>query len=233
MSEHAIILPKERKLHPFDAVCIEIIEALQRRSFNVPGIRISFQEIIIGRKQYLMLKEIAGLDFCLTFCKAAGFVSLKNLSSLTPVVSMVIPCKELSIFTEGGPLLVVYVGECWEYDLEWFTYSGKINSKKNKERRRYLRYLGSLVDPKTNCEVKDISGKPRPYLRHSDSLGNEYPLREKEPETFVTQEVFQEFAGWLKENALAQILRQPIPEAEKINFASLRITSRIEVRQAT
>lgn len=164
--------------YPVDVICRQIFEEMEKRNWSVPGINCKFDHGEVD--------TIHGDDFRLWFARRA------NGYQQHAVMELIIPCKELTVYGDfSGPTLVVYVGQNWNDDKNWFLCSGKVNSKLYGKPRRYLQY-------------RKVGGR----LEHHTDLGREYGLEDGDQPYYLTSEVYQEFCEWLKVNVLDYIRAQ-------------------------
>ena len=192
------LYPESRQF-PFDEVCENIVRALEKRNWTVPGIEVEFYNYGSGEEKYRNVTEIKGDDFKLFFCRGQGKVgSFSNFSAISEIT---IPKQELTVFEdESGPTYRLYVGKDWEHDKEWFLDSTKVLAKLDNEPRRYLKYTGEDIYD------KDCNRKRAEKLVADNDLNREYSPEGDEPVEINLQSVFEEISNWLKENVLDYIL---------------------------
>jgi hypothetical protein len=216
MSDY-FIYPRERE-YPFDAVCGQIVRALQERNWSVPGISVEFD------RELPAVRYVRGDDFKLWFCRGDR--------GLTGVAEIIIPGKQLRVYSDhAGPTLYVYVGRSWKRDRQAFMNHSKVNSKLRREPRTYLKYSGSCNCQSVRGASFDASGliggglqtrsqslgfvphthpgRRMPILLHDNDLGREYDPKGKEPVSYRADDVFEEFRKWLQEKLLPRIRKQP------------------------
>jgi hypothetical protein len=208
------LYPKEGKF-PFDAVCMQIVTALEERAWKVPGISVSFHNYGSGDDKYRMVGDIRGEDFLLRFCRTQETLAEGRWNDIAGVTKIIIPEQDLGVYSdESGPTYCRYVGDDWERDREHFLKSSKIHSKLYGEPRKYLLYKGGCYcgnggsyDHKRSRHTH--TGRRPPLLIHDTDCGREYDLDEGDKETFDTETIFEEISEWLKANVLSRIEESP------------------------
>lgn len=205
------LYPTSRQF-PFDEVCERIVRGLEERNFQVPGIKVTFDEYGTGEAKFRMVKTITGNDFKLWFCRVQGRLGNGRWNDIAAVTEIVIPMMELHVYEdEAGPTLYTYVGKNWKRDREKFMQTSKVNSKLREEPRMYLQYTGGRKKPDDPGYQYYHRGRRSPYLVHTNNLGREYDPEGKEPHYFVTNEIFIQFTKWLINQVLSRIETQPVP----------------------
>lgn len=195
------LYPSSRQF-PFDEVSEKIVRALEKRNWEVPGISVEFDYYGSGEAKYKMVRYITGDDFKLYFSRFQGRLD-EHWNNTAALHSVCIPHQILEVFDdESGPNYYLYVGDNWEADKNWFMNSIKVNSKLNKEPRRYLPYSG-----RTYCR------RAKELFANND-LDREYSPEGNEPVSLNLEAKFNEFTKWMEENILKYILS--FPEAESI-----------------
>lgn len=135
------LYPRLRQF-PIDEVAEKIVRAIEKRNWKVPGITVEFDIYGSGEAKYKMVSSIIGENFKLYFCRIQGRLN-ERWNDIAALHSVCIPKQILEVYSDGsGSTYYLYVGKDWESDKEWFMNSIKVNSKLNKEPRRYLRYCG-------------------------------------------------------------------------------------------
>lgn len=233
------LYPKSRKF-PFDEVCEQIVRALEARNWQVPGVTIEFDVYGSGETKFRMVRYIRGQDFALRFCRVQGLLAGGRWNNIAAVTEIIIPEQELHVYEdESGPTYYLYVGGNWERDREQFLNSSKINSKLSGKPKIYLRYTGGCDcrdtrgdafeavgfltaalagDSRKLSQMKHThTGQRSPLLVHTNDLNREYDPEGDEPWVFRTDEVFDHFTTWLKENLLSVIEATSLP-AEKLDI---------------
>ncbi len=236
-TELTFLYPKSRQF-PFDEVCEQIVRALEERNWSVPGLIINFNVYGTGAQKYRLVQYIKGDSFKLHFGRPQ--TRMGNWNDIAAVTEIVIPRQELHVYEdESGPTYYVYVGKDWDSDKEQFLNGSKVNSKLNGKPRTYLKYKAGcdcrataevgfsatdFVDAWSSRDAENLAalnhthlGHRSPMLIHDNDLGREYEPKRGEAASYRTNDVFTEFAQWLKDNLLAQILAQPVPD-EKVDF---------------
>lgn len=187
---------------PFDEVAEKIVKALEKRNWKVPGINVEFDTYGSGEAKYQLVRYIEGDDFKLFFCRTQDTLDSRWCDTAA-VHEIYIPKQIMVVYAdESGPTYYLYVGDNWDEDKNWFMNSTKVNSKLNKEPRRYLLYRGNTYKQRAKCLV------------HDNDLGREYAPRCNEPRTINLDKKFKEFKDWLEEHVLKYILT--FPEADII-----------------
>ena len=195
------LYPRSRQF-PFDEIAENIVRALEKRNWNVPGIEVEFDTYGSGETKYKYVKRITGKDFILYFMRIQGRVS-KKMNDIAALQSVCIPKQILEVFEdESDPGYYLYVGDDWKKDKKWFMNSTKVNSKLRKEPRRYLCYRGNTYKRRAEVLLPD-SDLDREYLPEGD-----------EPRSIVLEEKFNEIIIWLREFVLEYILS--LEETEKV-----------------
>lgn len=195
------LYPHSRQF-PFDEVAEKIVRAIEKRNWKVPGLTIEFDTYGSGEAKYQMIRTITGDSFKLYFCRVQGRLD-DRWNDTAALHSICIPKQILEVFEdESGPSYYLYVGKNWDSDKDWFMNSIKVNSKLNKETRRYLRYNGNIDKKGTKQLIAD------------NDLGREYSPIGDEPVSINLEKKINEITAWLKEFVLNYILIYP--EKEKI-----------------
>ena len=203
------LYPKSRQF-PFDEVCERIVRELEIRNWQVPGIEVKFDVYGSGEAKFRMVRCLKGKDFKLLFCRTQGKAG-DHYSDVAAVTEMIIPKMHLRVYEdESGPSFYCYVGKNWERDRKSFMNRFKVNSKMDKKPRIYIQYTGGCVQPSNGGIQHTYGGRRSPYFVHNND-GREYAPKGKEPNYFVTGDIFSEFTKWLTENILNHILAQSIP----------------------
>lgn len=207
------LYPHSRQF-PFDEVAEKIVRAIEKRNWSVPGITLEFNTYGSGEAKYQLVREIIGNDFKMHFWRMQGRLDgcWNDVAALSTIN---IPRQELTVYEdESGPRFLLYVGEDWEADKDWFMNSIKVNAKLRGEPRRYLRYSGNRRSRRSE------------FLATDCDLGREYSPIGDEPTQFNLEQKFGEFASWLEENVLnyilsfpeADIIQSPLPLEEPIPY---------------
>ena len=208
------LYPTSRQ-YPFDKVCEQIVRELEKRNWQVPGIKVDFNIYGSGDKKYRLARciESDDLDFRLYFGRIQGSLGEDGYYNDTAAVSRInIPLRELSVYEhESGPIYYHYVGDNWGRDRYDFIHSGKVNSKLDSKPKTYLQYEGS------GRAGFYYLGRRAPYLVADNDLGREYDPVGRERKWYSTDRMFTRFNQYLKNIVLAKILEHPIPD-EKIDI---------------
>lgn len=226
------LYPKSRQF-PVDEICEQIVRELEKRNWQVPGIKVKFYDYGSGEQKLRMLSTIQGEEFKLYFGRTQRGLTGGKWNDLAAVTEIVIPRKEINIFEdESGPTFYLYVGENWKKDGQQFINGTKVNSKLNGEPRTYLKYTGGcdcqmtegasfeatgLITAMIDGDSKRLSmmshthrGWRSPLLVHDNDLGREYSPKGKEPRFFRTEDILEEFKKYLSEVVFQRILSSPI-----------------------
>ena len=199
---------------PFDEVAEKIVRAIEKRNWKVPGITIEFDTYGSGEAKYQKVKSIIGDNFKLYFCRVQGCINDRWYDTAA-LHCVCIPKQILKVFEdESGPSYYLYVGKNWNSDKEWFMNAIKVNSKLNKEPRRYLKYKGNTYKQRAKVLIAD------------NDLDREYSPICNEPVRINLEQKFNEFTAWLEEFVLKYILsfpeentiQSPIPLEELIPY---------------
>ena len=200
--------------YPVDEVCEKIVREVEKRNFDVPGLKIEVETYGTGAAKYRYVSSICGREFKLRFCRKQRLLPGGRYNDIAGVTQINIPLKEINIYEdESGPTFYLYVGKNWEKDRDAFVEGSKVNSKLNKEPRKYLMYHGSCLCGRSSRNMAHTHpGFRPPMLLHDNDLGREYDPRGRDPKSFKTDEVLEEFKKYLEEVVLEDICLQPIPE---------------------
>jgi len=225
---------------PFDRVCADIVNALEQRNWQVPGIEVEFDVYGSGEQKFRLARTIKGQDFKLYFCRRQRTMPGGRWNDTAAVSEIHIPQKEIHVCDdESGPTFYLYVGNDWERDREEFMTGRKVNSKLNGEPRMYLEYKGACdcratggaafgaVEFLTAQIRRDADalarmthshkGRRSPLLVSNNDLGRGYDPEGDEPRRFKTVDVMAEFKRYLGDVVLKQIKLHPIP-TEKVDL---------------
>lgn len=187
------LYPTSRQF-PFDEVAEKIVRAIEKRNWKVPGLTIEFDTYGSGEAKYQLIRTITGDNFKLYFSRIQGRLD-RYWNNSAALYEICIPNQIIKVYEdESGPTYYLYVGKDWEADKDWFMNSIKVNSKLNKEPRRYLKYSGN-----TYCR-RAIE------LVSNNDLDREYSPKCTEPTRINLSEKFDEFTTWLEKNVLEYIL---------------------------
>ncbi len=210
------LYPRARE-YAFDEVCDQIVRALEKRHFDVPGIKVEFDTYGSGEQWMRMAHRVTSQEFSLYFSRSQGLLADGVYNDTAAVNTVAIPGEQISVYGDNsGPSYNAYVGDDWERDREWFFQASCfVNSKLRGEPRRYLRYSGS---DETGRQVRYGYGRAgnnfremAKYLLHTNDIGREYDPGPNDEPFLVTSEVVDRMTDHLKD-ALKQI--EAIPERE-------------------
>lgn len=203
--EPKFLYPKSRQF-PFDEVCEKIVNSIEKRNWEVPGLNIEFEIYGSGEEKYSYIKKIYGEDFKLYFCRKQG--SLKGYNDIAAVSEVTIPFQQIQVNEdESGSTYYLYVGKDWNKDKKSFINEGKCNSKLNNESKTYLKYKGVVLNQGQSLLINDNDSR------------REYSPEGDEPTEFMLEDKFKEFVDWLEKNVLKYILK--FPEVEEIKSPNI------------
>jgi hypothetical protein len=193
---------------PFDAVCGQIVRALEARAWKVPGFTVELREYGSGQQ---LLQHVSTIrsdqsaidlghhDLKIEFGRPQGLLPEGRFNDCAAANEIQIPRRSLRVYEdESGPTYSIYVGDAWERDR--FTWWTRPNARLNKDPRLCVRYSGW-----------------RPYAGRAGRLawdkdGREYGPEGSEPETFDTHTVMEEFRSYLQDVVLPVIEAYPSAE---------------------
>ena len=220
---------------PMDIVCKKIVQALEKRDWQVPGIKVTLVLLEKNKERVVAVRSIDGTDFKIWIDRKQGleegFFGYNNTYGGPSII--VIPKKHLSVKSdESGPTLRIYADTKWETDKHKFKEETLFRSKKYGNFRNLL-YSGNCGKPEYQFvqyddEVvsEDIGkykyssswyrGRRAPFLSYitEDSswltwspipTPNEYPPQKNEQLYFNTDEVYKEFTKFLEDGILEKI----------------------------
>lgn len=238
--EPQFLYPSSRQ-YPMDEICEQIVRELEARNWNVPGITVKFDVYGTGAQKLRLVREIKGHNFRIRYGRSQGQIKGGRWNDTAAVRTIIIPKQSLSVYEdESGPSYVLYVGEDWERDSDWFMHASFVNSKLCNEPRRYLRYTGECHC--SRCDMRHTHPRSRPpLLVHTNDLNREYEPRELEkgqerslswdfvpenyeerqnldaPSCLETNKVMHYFTMWLHDNVMPLIVICP-KSIEKIDI---------------
>ena len=205
------IYPTSRQF-PFDDVCERIVDALEQRNWDIPGLTVKIDDYGSGDQKLRLVRSIEGRDFKIRFGRIQRHMPGGRWNDNAAVADIVIPKKELSVYEdESGPTFYLYVGDDWGRDRVEFMGGSKVNSKLDGDPRTYLRYLGGCDCSKDGMKHTH-TGQRSPVLVHDSDLGREYEPVGDEPTHIATVEVMEEIRRYLEETVLASIRSHPMSE---------------------
>ena len=206
------LYPASRQF-PFDGTAETIVRELEKRNWNIPGMRITMEVHGSGEDKYVYVGEIVGKDFRLKF-------GMSRCSGRNADISEIcIPQREIHVYNdESGPTYWYYVGDDWDADKDWWNLPDKKNlAKMHGEPKRYLKYRGDH----TECGPTKRPTILVPY----DDVRRDYLPEGDEPTEFSFAEVMDEMMNWLKEKVLARILEVSTAQLLKPPFELDRMYS--------
>lgn len=168
----------------FDVVIRRIFDELERRNWDVPGIKVTFSRRGTGDEYGLQVSQIRGADFLISF----GYFGDRVQTIGTPfsrefpggsdpmyvtdegarvrkrtysigATRVVIPKKDLVVFNgEKRPMLSVYTGTTYEQDRTWFLdrFTKDFCRKAEEVGQRYVVYTGGC-----KCDAPSYRGRSR------------------------------------------------------------------------
>jgi len=203
---------------PFDGVCERIVRELEKRNWEVPGMKVEFDIYGSGDQKMKMVREIVYGECIIRFCRVQRTMPGKRWNDTAAVHTINIPRMELSVHEdESGPTFYMYVGGNWERDAEKFVNLCKVNSKLNGESRMYLQYEGKCHCTKYHPDplraLRHVHpGRRPPLLMHTNDLERQYDPMPGEFTELPTDVVMETFRSYLEGIVLKAILQEP--EAE-------------------
>jgi len=194
---------------PFDAVCGQIVRALEARAWKVPGFTVELREYGSGQQ---LLRHVSSIksdqsaldlgqhDVRIEFGRPQGLLPEGRYNDCAAVNEIQLARRSLRVYEdESGPTYNVYVGDAWERDRStWWT---RPNTRLNKALRLCVKYSGW-----------------RPYAGRAGRLawdkdGREYGPEGGEPETLDTHTIMEEFRSCLQDVVLPAIEAHPVADA--------------------
>ena len=194
------LYPTSRQF-PFDAVCEQIVRALERRRWRAADLEISFDAYGSGAQKLRYVNCISSVlhDFEIRFCRDQGRLPGGAYNDIAATSSVRVPRLRLNIYSdESGPTLWTYVGDDWSRDRADFP--GGIDAKLHGKPRRYLVYKGDRGYGAHRATRLVPCGDYR-----------EYEPEGEEPRSFDTAQVMQSVVTYLRDVALKAIESCPIP----------------------
>lgn len=212
------LYPTSRQ-YPFDEVSGQIVRALEKRGWKVPGFLIEFHDYGSGAQKVRYVSSIKSdrdaldrgqHDVKILFGRPQDVLPGGRFNDCAAVYDVQLPGQCLRVFQdESGPNYEVYVGDSWERDRS--TYWNGYNTRLNKEPRRCVRYSG-----------KHSQSRSLDLVWHSDD--REYGPEGDEPTSFRTRDVMESVRVYLSDVVLAAIEAYPVtgvvtePEVPRIPF---------------
>jgi len=197
-SEVVFLYPKSKAYPIIDEVCEQIVREIEKRDWNVPGMKVEFNDYTHGDKKYRHVSTIEGDDFKLYFSRQQDKLGEHHVDNAA-VRTINIPKMEISVYSDlSGPAFYNYIGNDWEADKVAFGGT-KINSKADNEPRIYLYYEGRYK-----------KGELAERLEYETNRSREYGPEGEEAKSHNTSIVLQTFGIWLTDCVLKKILAQPI-----------------------
>lgn len=178
-------------LYPTDAVCADIVRALELRNFDVPNVSVTFRVSGSGEAKIRTVKKIDGPNFSISFGR---FFNLPEVESIT------IPKQRIELFEGSGPYFSCYVGNDWGSDKDKF---GILSALDEDTGIPYILYRGRAPDP-----FRGEKYSPSLRIRENESFEL---LAEGHPVHLDTDSVLEVFRAYLKE-VLDEIESLPVPE---------------------
>lgn len=204
------LYPKSRQF-PFDEVCEQIVRALEARAWKVPGFTLEFREYGSGAQKLRYVSKIASdqtaldlghHDVAIHFGRPQGLLPGGRWNDVAAVDQVQLAKRALHVYEdESGPTYHIYVGNAWEHDrATWWT---RPNAALNNAPRRCVTYKGAY--PRYRGE------RPSQLVGCDDY--REYAPRGREPRSFSTAEVMEEFRLYLRDVVLPAVEAPPVVES--------------------
>jgi hypothetical protein len=204
------LYPKSRQF-PFDEVCELLVRALGARGFAVPGLVVEQRDYGSGAQKlrYVSLIksdqiaiDLGAHDVKIEFGRPQGLLPGDRWNDIAAVNEVQIPKRSLRVYEdESGPTYNVYVGDDWERDR--FTWWTRPNARLNKDPRLCVRYSGAYPRYRGTRASQLVAENDR----------REYEPEGREPRTFNTAAVMEEFQIYLHDVVLSAIEAYPVIEA--------------------
>lgn len=200
------LYPTSRQF-PFDGACEQIVRALQARNWEVPGFSIEFHDYGSGAQKLRRVSAIKSdqsaialghHDVAIKFGRPQGPLPGGRWNDTAAVDEVQMAKRALHVYDdESGPTYYVYVGSDWERDrATWWSCP---NARLNEKPRLCVRYSG---------------GGLRRGLRAAtliwDQDEREYGPVGREPRSFETTKVMEEFRAYLRDVVLPAIEAHPV-----------------------
>ena len=162
----------------------DLVEALGRKGWNVPGVTCEFEvtnkdETPVHNLWHIKGGE-AGRKWDINFYRP-GFMH-NGRSVYTGFSNLIVPGGHLEVDESGAGMHFPYVGKKWKRDEDYFHSLPKVGSKKREEERIYLAYQWH-----------------GDYFRHTVDGGEEYDLEEGDPEFYNAEDLFLQYSIFLTE----------------------------------
>lgn len=183
------------RMYPFDEVGAQIVQALEERGWEIPGIIVEFHTYGSGEALYRYLKKVSGKDFCLEFGRSQQNMGCFN--NAAAIQRIAYPMRDLYVYSdESGPTFAEYIGEDWEADrTQFFQYGHKFDNNKNGK-------------------YATFDATPKYRARRSPSLIE----KGGGPRQYKTDDIYNEATAWLIENVLQVIEAQPVVQPDYSRF---------------
>ncbi len=203
---------------PFDSASGQIVRELEKRNWQVPGVKVEFHEYGSGTQKFRYVSKITSQEFKIRFAREQGPLP-GDFNDIAAVAEIVIPKHEIQVYADdSGPTFYLYVGNDYERDREKFMGSIKVNSKLRGETKMYLKYKGEC-----RCTGYGLphhhQGLRPPLLAHDNDGGREYDPKGDEPKLLRTTKVLRMFRRYLEDVVLKMVVSHPIP-TEKVEILS-------------
>jgi hypothetical protein len=192
--------------YPFDEVGAQIVQALEERNWEIPGMTVEFDVYGSGEAFYRYLKKVSGTDFRLEFGRPQR--NMGRYHDVAAIDRIAYPKRDLSVYEEeAGPTFAEYIGDNWEAD-----------------RERFLKY-GHKFDNDKNGKYVAFEATPRYRASRSPNLVEKGSgLRRHK-----TNDVYNDATAWLIENVLRVIEAQPLvqPDYSRFDVADIPLPSNL------
>ncbi len=214
---------------PFDETCVQIMDELEARSWQVPGVSVTFHAYGTGEQKFRSVKRIDTEDVTIKFGRQQRLLHGGRFYDTAAAHQIAIPGRLLAVYQgESGPTFYLYVGDNWAHDRQKFIDGGKVNSKLRGEPRTYLTY-----GPGCDCRrsFKDAlkasfdaaqelrhwhTGQRAPLLVCHDDLDREYRPVGDDPTVLRTVDIMTEVDAYLVEHLLTKIQAYPLLRAPTV-----------------
>lgn len=215
--------PRSHLYDQIDILYEVIVEELQRRNFEVPGIKVSFSEYGSGEQRLRVVEELRGEDFVLRSGRHQGELEGGVWDDVAALWTAIIPGLQLELGDLNTIWVYRYCGNDWEKDREKFIQSQKYHARQSDIRSGDLtgkgkfcvRYAGESPCHYVSEYRHSFACRPD-ILRPADDDGREYLPAGDEPWELATEEILQKFVRYLLQNAFHPIVSQPLPRPKEL-----------------
>ena len=199
LTEPVMLRPTSRQF-PFDEVCTQIVQALEERNWEIPGLEVTFRTYGSGSAVFRMLDNVVGKDFVLHFGRNQGLNH--GWFDSAAVERIVILKQDLTVYEDEGVSFQKYVGKNWKRDQQRF-FEGNYRFNRSID-GDFVTYEGGCDCGRGTSIHHWHQGQRKPILipKQLDGVVLHTVIR--------TDDLHQEFAAWLKENVLEFIESHPL-----------------------